>query len=87
MKTIVGAADRLLPPTMSAMWGERGMVKDLLKVGLKNVPNSAAPVMQAVRREDPLKGLPFLTSWQDDGGPLCHTAARIYGASSPSQET
>ncbi len=70
MKTVVGAMDRLLPPTLGAVWGERGMVKDLLKVGLKNVPNSAAPVMQAVRRENPLKGLPFLTSWQDDGGPF-----------------
>jgi len=70
MKTVVGAMDRLLPPTLGAVWGERGMVKDLLKVGLKNVPNSAAPVMGAVRRENPLKGLPFLTSWQDDGGPF-----------------
>ncbi|OXM13081.1 UbiD family decarboxylase [Paenibacillus herberti] len=70
MKTVVGAAERLLPPTMSAIWGERGMMFDLLKVGLKDVPNSAAPILQHVRREAPLKGLPFLTSWQEDGGPF-----------------
>ncbi|MGN7455171.1 UbiD family decarboxylase [Paenibacillus pasadenensis] len=70
MKTIVGAADRLLPPTLGAIWGERGMMLDLLKVGLKDVPSGSAPVLQQVRREAPLQGLPFLTSWQEDGGPF-----------------
>ncbi|AJY75753.1 UbiD family decarboxylase [Paenibacillus beijingensis] len=70
MKNIVGAADRLLPPSLGAVWGERGLIKDVLKVGLKTVAPSNAPVLEVCRKDKPLAGLPVLTSWQEDGGPF-----------------
>ncbi|WP_274652474.1 UbiD family decarboxylase [Paenibacillus humicola] len=70
MKRLIGALDRILPPTPRALWGERSLLWDALKVGLKQVPASSAPVLGVCRREQPLKGLPALTSWQLDGGPF-----------------
>ncbi|TDF98898.1 UbiD family decarboxylase [Paenibacillus piri] len=70
MKQIVQATDTLIPPTKKALWQERGMIFDLLKVGTKTVPSASAPVLQQCRREAPLHGLPVLTCWQEDGGPF-----------------
>ncbi|ANA79391.1 UbiD family decarboxylase [Paenibacillus glucanolyticus] len=70
MKSLIGAAETLLPPTFSALWNERGLLKDILKVGMKSVPQHEAPVMAIKVTENPLKDLPRLTSWQDDGGPF-----------------
>lgn len=70
MKSIIGATDKLLPPTFSALWNERGLFKDILKVGMKSVPQQEAPVMGVKVTENPLKQLPRLTSWQEDGGPF-----------------
>jgi UbiD family decarboxylase len=70
MKQIIGAVDRVLPPTPKAIWGEKNLIWDMLKVGMKEVPASGAPILQACKRENPLAGLPAITSWQDDGGPF-----------------
>lgn len=70
MKQVVGAMDKLLPPTPKALWGERSLIWDALKVGLKEVPASSAPVLGVCRAERPLEGLPAVTSWQLDGGPF-----------------
>ncbi|WP_219835899.1 UbiD family decarboxylase [Paenibacillus sp. R14(2021)] len=70
MKQVVGAMDRLLPPTPKALWGERSLIWDAMKVGLKEVPASSAPVLGAFKKDRPLEGLPVLTSWQLDGGPF-----------------
>ena len=70
MKQIIGAMDRVLPPTPKAIWGEKNLIWDMLKVGMKEVPSSGAPILQACKRENPLAGLPAITSWQDDGGPF-----------------
>ncbi|CAM3048297.1 UbiD family decarboxylase [Paenibacillus sediminis] len=70
MKRLVGAAKTLLPPTPKAIWGERGLIKEIFKVGLKNVPTSEAPILQVSRTNSPLAPLPKVTSWQDDGGPF-----------------
>ncbi|PZE21300.1 UbiD family decarboxylase [Paenibacillus xerothermodurans] len=70
MKQIIQATDTLVPPTPRALWNERGLIVDLLKVGTKTVPAAAAPVLQHCRREAPLAGLPVLTCWQEDGGPF-----------------
>nr|WP_191296795.1 UbiD family decarboxylase [Paenibacillus sp. PL91] len=70
MKQIIGAVDRVLPPTPKAIWGEKNLIWDMLKVGMKEVPASSAPILQACKRENPLAGLPAITSWQDDGGPF-----------------
>ena len=70
MKAVVNATSTLLPPTPKALWGERALILDLLKVGTKRVQPSQAPILGAVSRENPLAGLPVLTSWQEDGGPF-----------------
>lgn len=70
MKQIIGATNTLMPPTPKALWNERGLIMDLMKVGTKTVPASAAPVMQQCRKDAPLAGLPVLTCWQEDGGPF-----------------
>lgn len=70
MKTIIGATDRIMPPTPKAIWGERGLIWDMLKVGMKTVSKSNAPILGEVRKSKPLAGLPAITSWQEDGGPF-----------------
>jgi UbiD family decarboxylase len=70
MKRLVGAAETLLPPTPKALWEERGLFLDLMKVGTKKVERGAAPILQTVKRESPLSELPVLTSWHEDGGPF-----------------
>ncbi|MED4608942.1 UbiD family decarboxylase domain-containing protein, partial [Paenibacillus validus] len=70
MKQIVGAMDTLLPPTPKALWEQRQLILDLLKIGTKGVGREAAPILQHCRTEAPLAGLPVLTSWQEDGGPF-----------------
>jgi UbiD family decarboxylase len=70
MKQLIQATDTLMPPTPKALWNERGLIMDLMKVGTKNVPAANAPLLQQCRKEAPLAGLPVLTSWQEDGGPF-----------------
>ncbi|HUC93959.1 MAG TPA: UbiD family decarboxylase [Paenibacillus sp.] len=70
MKRLVGLTDKLLPPSPKALWGQRDLVWDMLKIGLKDTPASQAPVLDVQRRERPLAGLPAITSWQEDGGPF-----------------
>ncbi|MCD1259798.1 UbiD family decarboxylase [Paenibacillus athensensis] len=70
MRSAVNAMSTLLPPTPKGLWEERGLLLDLLKVGTKQVQPNQAPVLGALRREQPLAGLPVLTSWQEDGGPF-----------------
>lgn len=62
--------ETLLPPTASAIWKEKGLLYDLLKVGVKDVPQGEAPVLGICRSTDPLQELPRITSWHEDGGPL-----------------
>ncbi|SMF71674.1 UbiD family decarboxylase [Paenibacillus uliginis N3/975] len=70
IKSLIGATETLLPPTMSALWNERGLIKDILKIGMKTVPEQEAPVLAVKFTENPLKDLPKVTSWQADGGPF-----------------
>jgi UbiD family decarboxylase len=67
---LIGAMDTLVPPTLPALWREKDMLFDLVKVGIRNVPKERAPILQASRTERPLAGLPALTCWQEDGGPF-----------------
>lgn len=69
----MAAVNQLMPPSLKKLWEERKTVKELLrllKVGIKNIPSSQAPVMEVKRIDRPLQGLPALTSWQLDGGPF-----------------
>ncbi|MGG0815204.1 UbiD family decarboxylase [Paenibacillus alvei] len=69
----VEAINRLMPPSPKKLWEERSTVKELfslMKVGMKNVSASQAPIMAVKRTDKPMHGLPALTSWQLDGGPF-----------------
>jgi menaquinone biosynthesis decarboxylase len=70
MKQTVDMAHKLIPPTPRALWNERKLIIDLLKVGLKNVSPSQAPVLEQKQSEVDLTRLPVITSWQEDGGPF-----------------
>jgi menaquinone biosynthesis decarboxylase len=70
MRRVIGAMDTLVPPTPKALWKEKGLIADLLKIGTKQVSRGAAPVLQVNKSSDPLKGMPVITSWQEDGGPF-----------------
>ncbi|MNB75437.1 4-hydroxybenzoate decarboxylase subunit C [compost metagenome] len=78
LKAVAGAADTLLPPTLPNMWKEKKLVYNLLKTGIKHVPQGEAPVLGVCRTNDPLQELPRVTSWQEAGGayitlPLIYT--------------
>ncbi|NDI36781.1 UbiD family decarboxylase [Chengkuizengella sediminis] len=70
MKQIIGAMDTLLPPTPKALWKEKNLILDMLKIGTKTVLKNEAPVMQVLKQQKPLSELPVITSWQEDGGPF-----------------
>lgn len=70
MRQAVGAMERLMPPTLKGLWGERNLLIDALKVGTKSVPAQQAPVMQVCDTDRPMDKLPVLTCWQEDGGPF-----------------
>jgi 4-hydroxybenzoate decarboxylase subunit C len=70
MKRTVNAVHTLLPPKPKSLWNEKGLLFDLLKVGTKNVSQSAAPVLQVCDRNERMAKLPVITSWQEDGGPF-----------------
>lgn len=86
MKQIVGATERIImPPTPQAIWGERQLIFDMLKVGLKEVPGASAPILGTLKKERPLAGLPAITSWQEDGGPFI-TLPLVYTESMKSRK-
>lgn len=70
MKSIVKATKTLLPPTPKALWNERALIMDMMKVGTKAVSAAEAPVLHVQRTEAPLAPLPRITSWHMDGGPF-----------------
>lgn len=70
MKQTVSLMHKLMPPTPKAIWNERHVLKELLKIGLKQVPAEKAPVLETKQKETDLTKLPVITSWQEDGGPF-----------------
>jgi 4-hydroxybenzoate decarboxylase subunit C len=70
MKRTVHAMHTLLPPKPKALWQEKGLLYELMKVGTKKVNQAAAPVLQVCDRKDKMAKLPVITSWQEDGGPF-----------------
>ncbi|GAB2676998.1 UbiD family decarboxylase [Paenibacillus thermoaerophilus] len=70
MKRLMAAKETLLPPSAKKLWEERGLLLDLMKVGMKTLPRDKAPVLQHCETQNPLAGIPALTGWQDDGGPF-----------------
>jgi UbiD family decarboxylase len=70
MNRLMAAKDTLIPPTPKALWNEKDLLFDLMKVGMKTIPHAQAPVLEVCDRNEPLSKLPALTSWQEDGGPF-----------------
>ena len=70
VRQLIAALDALLPPTPGALWRERGLLASLMKVGARKVSAARAPVLEVLKREEPLAQLPALTCWQEDGGPF-----------------
>jgi UbiD family decarboxylase len=67
VERVVEAAHTLLPPTLSKLWGLRGLVREGLRVGTKRV--GKGPVTEVEEAPD-LSRLPATTSWRSDGGPF-----------------
>ena len=59
--------EELLPPSLGALWRQRGLFLDLARVGLRR---GSGPVAQVVDRPPALDRLPALRSWPRDGGPF-----------------
>src|SRR2546430_11790067 len=68
VKELVSVAEALLPPNRSELWKHRGLVRDFLKLGTRNV--SRGPVTEIVEPSVRLDELPVLTTWHEDGGPF-----------------
>ncbi len=68
IESLVHFAQTLLPPTPAKLWGARGLVRDLLKVGLKR--DHRGPVTENLTSNVRLDRLPVLTTWSEDGGPF-----------------
>lgn len=64
----VEALHRLLPPRLKTLWGERGWLRDVARIGLGHVPPGRAPVLSRSMQPVRLRELPSITSWQEDGG-------------------
>jgi len=69
-------AERLMPPTLSAIWSERGTIWKIAKARLRSV--EGGPVMERIITPPQLDLLPCLKCWPLDGGafftlPLVHT--------------
>ncbi len=65
---VVRAAETMLPPTLSKVWGMRGLIPQGLKIGLKDLKDG--PVLECCQSPARLTELPMLTSWDTDGGPF-----------------
>jgi 4-hydroxybenzoate decarboxylase subunit C len=58
--------ERLMPPSLGALWRERGFFGAAAKVGLRRV--GRAPIAEVVDDPPKLGLLPFTKSWPEDGG-------------------
>lgn len=68
VRRAVHVAESLLPPKPAALWQQRTLALEALKLGTRKVRR--APVTEIVDRPARLEELPVLTTWQEDGGPF-----------------
>ncbi|HJQ31190.1 MAG TPA: UbiD family decarboxylase [Pyrinomonadaceae bacterium] len=68
VRRAVHVAESLLPPKPAALWRQRALALEALKLGTKKV--RGGPVTEVVDRPARLDELPVLTTWQEDGGPF-----------------
>lgn len=86
IKKAVKGIEVLLPPKLSSIWREKEWLLDLIKVGLRKVEKSKAPVLDCHESNTAvdLNKLPALVSWPEDGGrfltlPLVYTEHPLTG--------
>ncbi|HUT02262.1 MAG TPA: UbiD family decarboxylase, partial [Phycisphaerae bacterium] len=80
---IAAVADRLVPPTLGALWSARKALRRLWSARLRRV--RSGPVLAECFEPPRLGRLPCLTCWPLDGGPfftlpLVHTVDPVSGA-------
>ncbi|HYY97603.1 MAG TPA: UbiD family decarboxylase, partial [Pyrinomonadaceae bacterium] len=68
VRQAVQVAESLLPPRPAALWRQRALALEALKLGTRKVRR--APVTEIVDKPARLEELPVLTTWQEDGGPF-----------------
>jgi 4-hydroxybenzoate decarboxylase subunit C len=68
VRRAVEVAESLLPPRPAALWRQRSLAFEAVRLGTKSVRR--APVAEVVDRPARLDELPVLTTWQEDGGPF-----------------
>ncbi len=79
---LAGAAEQMLQPSLSGLWGCRQAVKRMARARVRRV--SRAPVMDEIIQPPDIARLPVLTCWPEDGGPfftlpLVHTTDPLSG--------
>src|SRR5947209_9327221 len=67
VRRAVHIAESLLPPKPAALWQQRSLALEALRLGTRSVHR--APVTEVLDRPARLDELPVLTTWQEDGGP------------------
>lgn len=68
VRRAVHMAESLLPPKPAALWQNRSLALEALKLGTRRV--RSAPVLEVKESPARLDELPVLTTWQEDGGPF-----------------
>ena len=68
IEELVRTVETILPPTPAKLWGARGLLGDLARVGLSR--RGDGPVVDVVTDDVRLDQLPVITSWPEDGGPF-----------------
>jgi UbiD family decarboxylase len=68
IEQLVHTVETILPPTPAKLWGARGLVADLARVGLSR--KGVGPVVDELTDDVRLDELPVITSWPEDGGPF-----------------
>jgi menaquinone biosynthesis decarboxylase len=68
VRRAVHVAESILPPKPSALWQQRTLALEALKLGTRRVRR--APVAEVLDKPARLEELPVLTTWQEDGGPF-----------------
>jgi len=68
IEQLVHTAETILPPTPAKLWGARGLLGQLARVGASR--RSHGPVVDVVTDDVRLDELPIITSWPEDGGPF-----------------
>ncbi|GAB4333354.1 MAG: UbiD family decarboxylase [Desulfobulbaceae bacterium] len=68
VQALVRLLETMLPPSWETLRQALPVVRQGLKIGMKNVRN--APILECLQRPARLTELPLLTSWHSDGGPF-----------------